>query len=195
MPNFGYRWARVEGANFRRAYRASLSFLPRPVVREESVLPFEVYTYSSEVMLPEQIASLRSLLRYAGRPSRITIVSDGSHPSRSLDLLRRLDPSVVVMRAAELPLVDVPSRLQDYLTRHPTGKQMSLIMSPPARGPALYLDAEVRFFPGGRGPTAEAERSRGPGGRPLGRHISSGGGPEALKIRFMDTSCLPYAEQ
>ncbi|MEP6808716.1 MAG: hypothetical protein ABI992_00610 [Chthoniobacterales bacterium] len=125
-------------------------------------MPFEVYTYSSEAMLPEQIASLRSLLRYAGRPSRITIVSDGSHPSRSLDLLRRLDPSVVVMRAAELPLVDVPSRLQDYLTRHPTGKQMSLIMSLPARGPALYLDADVLFFPGGRDLTAELERSPGP---------------------------------
>src|SRR5438067_10849268 len=36
----------------------------------------------------------------------------------------------------------------DYFANHPTGKQLALIMSLPLERPALYIDADVLFFPG-----------------------------------------------
>jgi hypothetical protein len=40
------------------------------------------------------------------------------------------------------------SSSRDYFANHPTGKQLALIMSLPRERPALYLDADVLFFPG-----------------------------------------------
>ena len=120
------------------------------IVRSELHPPrdvsFDVFAYSSEQMLPEQIASIRSFLRYVGRPKSFTVVSDGSHSSRSVGLLAQVDGRVSVTQRSELPR-GLPQRLEQYLLHHPTGKQLALIMSLPRNGAALYIDADVRFFP------------------------------------------------
>ncbi|MEP6821104.1 MAG: hypothetical protein ABI946_02015 [Chthoniobacterales bacterium] len=162
MLNFGYRFARIHGAAVRAAYAAALPYLPEPVVRNSAPLPFEVYTYSGEAALPEQIAAIRSLLRYAGQPKKITIVSDGSHPARSLELLRRLDPHLVIAQASDFVPADLPTRLHAYLTGHPTGKQLAVMMALPVNGPALYLDSDVLFFPGAHALASELFASEGP---------------------------------
>jgi len=92
------------------------------------------------------VASIRSFLRYVGRPKSFTVVSDGSHSDRSIRLLERVDPSVSVTTASPA-FPDLPAKLENYLRNHPTGKQIALIMSLPRNGPALYVDADVRFFP------------------------------------------------
>jgi hypothetical protein len=97
-------------------------------------------------MLPEQAASIRSFVRHVGRPKSFTVVSDGSHSDRSIRLLKRVDDCVSVT-ASKPALAGLPARLESYLNGHPTGKQLALIMSLPRNGPALYLDADVRFFP------------------------------------------------
>ena len=79
MPNFGYHLARAEGRAIRAIYAASLRSIVRRAITPPRDLPFEVYAYSGESALPEQIASIRSLLRHAGRPKKITIVSDGTY--------------------------------------------------------------------------------------------------------------------
>jgi hypothetical protein len=98
-------------------------------------------------MLPEQVASIRSFLRHAGRPLKFTVVSDGSHSDASLRLLRRVDPSVVVTRVAAAGSAN-PDRYISYLEHHPTGKQLALIMTLGAGAPTLYIDADVLFFRG-----------------------------------------------
>jgi hypothetical protein len=144
--NYGYHSARAQGAAARAIYTAALPAIVRRRINPEAELPFEVFCYSGETTMPEQVASLRSLLRYAGRPKKITVVSDGTHTERSAALLRQLDPCVKVSGARELP--HVPVQLRSYLTTHPTGKQLALIMSLPADGPAFYIDSDVLFFPG-----------------------------------------------
>ena len=42
----------------------------------------------------------------------------------------------------------LPEKIRSYLTNHHTGKQLALIMSLPANGPALYTDSDILFFPG-----------------------------------------------
>jgi hypothetical protein len=148
--NYGYHLARARGAWYRRFYQARLGTIVRRPIAVTATLPFDVFSYSGELMVPEQVASVRSLLRFGGRPNAFTIVSDGTHSKRSLELLRRVDPCVRVSSADDWQPPDVPPAAQSYLTTHPTGKQLALIMSLPVRGPALYIDSDVLFFPAAR---------------------------------------------
>ena len=134
----------------RRFYRALLPMIVRSQLIPPRAVTFDVFAYSSEEMVPEQIASIRSFLRYVGRPKNFTILSDGSHSARSVRLLEQVDPSVSVTKVSQLP-PDLPPKLQHYLQHHPTGKQLALIISLPRDGAALYVDSDVRFFPAAAG--------------------------------------------
>jgi hypothetical protein len=145
-PNFSYHFALRLGNGLRRSYRFFLPiillFKPKP----PRSFPFEVFSYSSDSMLPEQVVSIRSFLRHVGRPKSFTVVSDGSHSDRSIRLLKSVDRSVSVT-TAQPAIPGLHPKLESYLNSHPTGKQLALIMSLPRNGPALYVDADVRFFP------------------------------------------------
>jgi hypothetical protein len=147
MPNYGYHLARAEGNAARTIYRAVLPTIARRHVSGGSQLPFNVFAYSGEASLPEQIASIRSFLKYVGRPNRFTIVSDGTLSSRSADLLKSLDSVISISGSAEWAPKDLPTEIYPYLNTHPTGKQLALIMSLPVEAPTLYVDSDVLFFP------------------------------------------------
>ena len=146
--NFGYHFARTQAAVTRRAYRAALPAIVFKHVDPPRSLPFEVFAYSSERDMPEQVASIRSFLKHAGRPKRFTVVSDGSHSGKSIFLLKKLDASVHVQLSTRPPREYSSETFFRYLTIHPTGKQLALIMSLPQEGPALYVDSDVLFFAG-----------------------------------------------
>jgi hypothetical protein len=147
MPNYGYHFARLKGDLMRRFYRALLPITTRRPINPVRSVPVEVFSYSGESALPEQVASIRSFLRHVGRPKSFTVVSDGSYSQRSVELLERLDPVVSVQSSMPPPPNHLPEKFRRYLSTHPTGKQLALIMSLPANGPALYLDSDVLFFP------------------------------------------------
>ena len=147
MPNYGYHLARAQGSLVRRVYRSFLTEIVHRRIEPPAALPFEVFAYSGEAALPEQIASIRSLLRHAGRPHRITVVSDGTYSAGSIELLRRVDESVVVAPSSEWLPQGLPANIYPYLGAHPTGRQLALIMSLPVDRPALYVDSDVLFFP------------------------------------------------
>jgi hypothetical protein len=148
MINFPYHLARVEGELTRNLYRAAMPMIVRRRVQARHEIPFDVFAYSGEQTLPEQVASIRSLLRYAGRPKSFTVVSDGTYTRPSIQLLERIDPVVKVSESFTQPVSNYPEQLRSYLATHPTGKQLALIMSLPVNGPALYVDSDVRFFAG-----------------------------------------------
>src|SRR5205085_12339053 len=81
------------------------------------------------------------------RPNRSVVVSDGTHSSASVNLLRRTDHCVSV-ESVPAPDATASERLRAYLRHHPTGKQLALVMSLPRQAPALYVDSDVRFFSG-----------------------------------------------
>ena len=146
MWNFGYHLARVRGGVARDAYRLLLPMIVRRQVDPPRTLDIDVFAYSNEAMLPEQVASIRSFLKYGGRPSRFTIVSDGTHRPRAVSLLQQVDSCIELANARDF--LPQPSSSSDYFANHPTGKQLALIMSLPGERPALYIDADVLFFPG-----------------------------------------------
>ena len=148
MVNFGYHFARARGRVTRGMYSAGISALVRQKISPPRELPFEVYSYSGEAALPEQVASIRSLLRHGGRPRKFSVVSDGSYSHASIELLQAIDSCVSVSSVAEWVPTEATGKLRAYLTDHPTGKQLALIMSLPADEPALYIDSDVLFFAG-----------------------------------------------
>jgi hypothetical protein len=147
MPNYGYHFARLHGDLMRRFYRAFLPITTRRPINPPRSVPLEVFSYSGQSSLPEQVASIRSFFRHVGRPKRFTVVSDGSYTKRSVELLERLDPVVSVQLSVPPPPNHLPEKFRQYLSTHPTGKQLALIMSLPMTGPALYMDSDILFFP------------------------------------------------
>lgn len=150
-PNFGYHFARWEGDCCRRAYQTLLPTIVRQPTHAPRAVPCSVFAYSNEDSLPEQVRSIRSFLRYAGRPASFTVVSDGSHSASSIRLLKRIDPVVSVRPSGDFLPAGLPEKFRHYVTSHPIGKQLGLIMSLPRNGPALYADADILFFPGASG--------------------------------------------
>jgi hypothetical protein len=146
MPNFGYHLARTKGRAVRALYQVFLKRLPK--VEPARAFPIEVFSYSGEAALPEQVASIRSFLRHVGRPSRFTVVSDGTYSARSRWLLAQLDPCVAVSDVGEWLPENLPAEIYPYLKTHPTGRQLALIMSLPKDAPVLYLDSDILFFKG-----------------------------------------------
>src|SRR6266550_4773148 len=146
MWNFGYHLARVRGGVARETYRLLLPMIVRRRIDPPRMLDIDVFAYSNEAMLPEQIASIRSFLKYVGRPNNFTIVSDGTHCRRAVSLLQQIDSCIRLADARDF--LPQPSSSGDYFANHPTGKQLALIMSLPLERPALYIDADVLFFSG-----------------------------------------------
>jgi hypothetical protein len=162
MPNYGYHLARAEGEAMRRLYSAALPRLVRRAITPPRDFPFEVFSYSGEAALPEQVASIRSFLKHAGRPVKFTVMSDGTYSVRSSELLRSLDRSIAVANASDCRTGDLPPDFRTYLREHPTGKQLAVIMSLPVNRAAFYIDSDVLFFAGARALAAELERSTAP---------------------------------
>lgn len=162
MPNYGYHLARVEGSVTRTIYRSLLPSLARRRIPGGAEVPFNVFAYSGENTLPEQVASIRSFLKHVGRPKRFTVVSDGTLSGRSIGILKSLDSVISISGSAQWLPKDLPTKIYPYLTTHPTGKQLALVMSLPVDGPTLYIDSDVLFFPGARDLIRLADRGGPP---------------------------------
>jgi hypothetical protein len=150
MPNYGYHLARAKGNAARTIYRALLPSIARRRIPGGAEVPFNVFAYSGESTLPEQVASIRSFLKHVGQPKRFTVVSDGTLSGCSSAILKSLDPVVSISGSAQWLPKGLPTKIYPYLTTHQGGKQLALIMSLPVDGPTLYVDSDVLFFPGAK---------------------------------------------
>jgi hypothetical protein len=145
MPNYGYHLARAHGRFNQAVYESLLPMISRQRIRCHREIPVDVFSYSGQRRLAEQVASIRSFLKHAGRPRRFVVVSDGSHRAADIELLKGIDESIDV-ESVPPPPADIPARFDSYLRNHPTGKQLALIMSLPRERPAFYADSDVLFF-------------------------------------------------
>src|SRR5260370_16411099 len=99
--NVPYHSARLEGKIARTLYCAALPLIvryPAHVVRE---LPLDVFAYSGENTLPEQVASIRSFLAQAGRPKQFTFVSDRSYTPPTIDLFENIHPCLLATKTPQ----------------------------------------------------------------------------------------------
>lgn len=132
----------------RRAYAAALPVLARRRVAVAGELPAEVVAFSGARDLPEQVAGLRALLARAGRPERLTVVSDGSHTAAHRALLTALDPCVEVVHWAAYA-GELPPAVRAYAAVSPLGKKLAVELALPVRRPTVYLDSDVLLLDDG----------------------------------------------
>lgn len=150
-----YYIAAYQALAVRKLYSRRLAAIAKREIRPERELPRDVLYLSSQQDLPEQVASIRSLIRHAGLPAQIVVVSDGSHSEAERDLLRGLSAAVRVVDYPEFAKPGLPEEVSSYARVHPFGKKLGLLMSLPLSRPATYADSDVLFF---RGAGSEAGR-------------------------------------
>lgn len=149
MVNVSYHSARVQGRVNRQLYKAALAQIASFPIQTTRKVPINVYTFSCERDLPEQVASIRSFIRHVGIPDTFTVISDGSYTVSSCDLLRRIHPCVEVIPLKKLLKTDLPQCVSNYARVHPMGKKLAALMSIPVNGTTIYTDSDILFFPGG----------------------------------------------
>lgn len=146
----GWRLAKIRASGVRRAYlRRAWGSPAAPVC-----VDYDVVSYSSERDLAEQIACIRSFLRYVGVPRSLTVVSDGSHTARGRRALCSVHTCVRVLsldavaKPAEMLHKGLPANVAHYLNHAPLGKKLRILMSINIARPTIYCDSDVLFFPG-----------------------------------------------
>jgi hypothetical protein len=145
----------------RRRYSSEIERIAARPITPPRVLDFDVYSFSGEGELPEQVASIRSFLRYAGAPTRFMVVSDGSHRPRSLELLEQLHPCVTPVPLEEMASGSLPDGVRAYAKQHPLGQKLSLLISLRITRPTIYVDSDVLFFDGAMKIAEPRLRARG----------------------------------
>lgn len=140
-----YRASNIIGKWNRKRFVGRLQNL-EPVAVTDAV-DFDVYSFSGERDLPEQVASIRTFLKFVGRPRSFYVVSDESHSPASLDLLHRIDRSVSVVPCSHFIRPDTPLAIKDYAAIHPLGKKLAIVYSIGPERPTLYVDSDILFFP------------------------------------------------
>ncbi|ELS30846.1 MULTISPECIES: hypothetical protein [Pseudanabaena] len=148
MVNIGYHAAKIQGNFLRSIYKSSLSTLVSLPIAQKRQVPIKVYALSCERDLPEQVASLRSFLRYVGIPELFTVMSDGSYTEESIKLLRRIHPCVDVQLLTKFQREDLPQSVYEYASQQAMGKKLAALMSIPIDGATLYTDSDILFFQG-----------------------------------------------
>jgi len=119
-----------------------------PPIESPRSFPLEVFSFSGEAALPEQVASIRSFLRHVGRPAMFNVVSDGSYSESSKQFLQALDPCVCIRAVKDWVPKNVPQRMYRYVTEYQMGRQLGLIMALSAKQQTLYTDSDILFFAG-----------------------------------------------
>jgi hypothetical protein len=153
----------LEGRAYRRWWAAAWTAgrLPAATVRA-AALGAEVVAFSCERDVPEQAASIRSFLRFAGRPLRFVVASDGTHTPASRARLEALDPCVEVRGWREAGGAAAPTALRRCAERHALGKKLALIAGRPIERPTIFADSDVLFLPGARDLDLDVAAAGGP---------------------------------
>ncbi|MGA9377418.1 MAG: hypothetical protein WBV73_01340 [Phormidium sp.] len=147
MVNFGYRAARIQGNLIRAAYHAALPWIvKRPILQPEKV-GMKIYSFSCDRDLPEQVASIRSFIRYVGIPDKFTVVSDGTYSPTSCQLLEEINSCVKVVELNQFIKKDLPESVYKYADIHPLGKKLAVLISLPVEQVTLYADSDILFLP------------------------------------------------
>lgn len=149
MVNIGYRAARMQGYLLRSLYKSALPLVVKLQISNNRRVPFNVYSFSCDRDLPEQVASIRSFISHVGIPNKFTVVSDGTYSPTSCQLLRQINPCIDVVELANFITKDIPNCVHEYADIHPLGKKLAVLISLPIEHEqaTIFADSDILFFP------------------------------------------------
>jgi hypothetical protein len=131
----------------RRLYLQELERIVESPLNANRECDLNVYTFSGTKHIPEQVASLRSLIRHLGVPRRVVIVSDGTHSPEAARLIGRVHPRATVVDYRDIIRADLPRVVRGYAAANPMGAKLAMELSIDIDGPTIYADADVLYFP------------------------------------------------
>lgn len=144
----GCALAYVEGHAARRVLARRPAAITRGLRARDAAVDVEMWSFSSQHDLPEQLASIASFLRHAGRPRCWTVVSDGTHDAPARALLEAVDPAVRVVAWDAVAAPGLPPAVRRFAEVHPLGKKLAVMASLPVERVAMMVDSDVLFLPG-----------------------------------------------
>lgn len=147
MVNVGYHTARILGNMNRSIYRAMLPQIVKIPINQTRRVSLSIYSFSCQRDLPEQVASIRSFIRYVGIPESFIVISDASYTEESCDLISQINPCVKVVSLERFVKPDLSQSVYQYASKHPLGKKLSALLSIPSSGINIYTDSDILFFP------------------------------------------------
>jgi hypothetical protein len=148
MVNIPYHAARAQGKTIRSFYQATLAQIVRIPISQTQEIAANVFSFSCERDLPEQVASIRSFIRYVGIPNRFTVISDGSYTEASCKLLCQIHSCVEVLPIEKLIGNNLPKSVYEYAAQQAMGKKLAILLSLPIQKTTIYTDSDILFFPG-----------------------------------------------
>ena len=148
MVNVPYHTAKTQGKVARSIYKATLPQIVKKSIAQNRKVPVTVYALSCERDLPEQVASIRSFIRFVGIPDQFIVISDGSYTESSRNLLNQIHTCVQIVPIEQLIKNDLPQAVYDYAAQHVMGKKLAALLSLPIAGATIYTDSDILFFPG-----------------------------------------------
>lgn len=146
--NIGYHSARLQGNIVRHLYSKSIATLAKRPLRQSRRVPVSVYSFSCHKDLPEQVASIRSFIKYVGVPDKFAVVSDGSYNERDAHILCSIHSCVAVANYESIVMKELPDAVASFAHISPYGKKLALAMSLPILNATIMVDADVLFFRG-----------------------------------------------
>lgn len=147
MVNIAYRAARVQGNLFRNFYKAALPWIVNMPIQQTRKVQMAVYYFSCERDLPEQVASIRSFIRYVGLPEKLIVISDGTYSPESCTLIRKINPCIDVVSFEKFIKKNLPKSVYTYANIHPLGKKLAVLASIPIEQVTIFADSDILFFP------------------------------------------------
>jgi hypothetical protein len=141
------RQLEAAAARARRAFQEVLPAAAAAPIAAGAAVDLVTVAFSSRDDLPEQVLSLRSLLRHVGVPRRALVVSDGSHAPQDVALLEGIHPAVEVVAWQDLAPTPLPAAVARYARVQPFGRKLALLLALPLEAPTVYADADVLFRP------------------------------------------------
>jgi len=141
--HFALRWAHWR----RRRYVQRLHDIARFPGATAPECDATFYSFSGTRDLPEQVACLKSFLRFAVSPRRIVVVGDGTHTESDRAILQALHPRLETLPWDRFIRKDLPPPLTAYAEAYPLGKKIAVLMSVPATGSWMFSDSDILYFP------------------------------------------------
>ncbi len=142
----GYHCARQWALWKRRSYVRRLPQVAGRPVPGAPEVGATFYSFSGTRDLAEQVACLRSFLRYAATPRRIVVVGDGTHTQEDQSVLKSVHPRLETLPWNRFIRDALPPKMLAYARAHPLGKKVAVLMSVPPTGPWIFSDSDILYF-------------------------------------------------
>lgn len=109
-----------------------------------NTIDVDIFSFSSEKNLYEQLYSLLSFIKNCGCPKKWTVYSDGSHTSSSIKKIKNIASFVEVVLWSRGN--KYKTELLDYAAKSPMGKKLYASCNHEFKDTAIYVDSDVLFF-------------------------------------------------